>query len=353
MPWLTARPSTSPTGPRRCWRSARAARATATDSRRTCAICRSASCRTWSAACAAARSAAARSRVPHVPHHRGHRARYGARSRSASGVPSSGAGTSSPPSGPSPPRPSPAAAGITVAARCPTHCSAATSCRVSRSACSRSSSARRRAWTLLRRKCHAGPDSGHRQHGGGGHYQFSHQVLTDRKPSVWGSGPRARRGRGGGGAAGGDVCGDACGPRQGRNGPAAAGARHGPPRTCKGRYELGADDDADSERHRTAHPYRLELLNPRPAFDVREGTIPLALTRRVSLVTTSRNHRRFDAKNARMAAEALWLEKSVGGTDATLIGRSVAVPWPDGPMGRWADGPMGRWADGPMLPMAR
>ncbi|GAA5203137.1 hypothetical protein GCM10023323_00710 [Streptomyces thinghirensis] len=75
----------------------------------------------------------------------------------------------------------------------------------------------------------------------------------------------------------------------------------------------GADDDADSERHRTAHPYRLELLNPRPAFDVREGTIPLALTRRVSLVTTSRNHRRFDAKNARMAAEALWLERVLAG----------------------------------------
>ncbi len=29
-----------------------------------------------------------------------------------------------------------------------------------------------------------GPDSGHRQQRGGAHYQFSHQVLTDRKPSV-------------------------------------------------------------------------------------------------------------------------------------------------------------------------
>ncbi len=153
-----------------------------------------------------------------------------------------------------------------------------------------------------------GPDSGDRQHGGGGHYQFSHQVLTDRKPSVWGSGPRAQRGRGGGGAAGGDVCGgvcgDACGPRQAGTARRRRGARHGPPRNMQGPVRAGgADDDADSERNRPARPYRLELLHPRPVFDVREGTIPLALTPRVSPVTRSRNRRGFDAKNARMAAD--------------------------------------------------
>jgi hypothetical protein len=82
------------------------------------------------------------------------------------------------------------------------------------------------------------------------------------------------------------------------------------PGTREGRYEAGGADDADSKRNGT-RPDHLELPYPRPAFDVQEGTLPLVLTGRGSLVTTSRNHRGFDAKNARMATELLWPKKEL------------------------------------------
>ncbi|PPS82089.1 hypothetical protein BZZ08_05232 [Streptomyces sp. MH60] len=96
-----------------------------------------------------------------------------------------------------------------------------------------------------------GPDSGHRQHGGGGHYQFSHQVLTDRKPSVWARVAEAGR-RAGAGAPAGPMT---TGLSTGRSGPVSPtatprcgvssdaddgeGARHGSPRNTRGPVRAG------------------------------------------------------------------------------------------------------------------
>ncbi|WP_399138428.1 hypothetical protein Q3A86_13135 [Streptomyces sp. NBUA17] len=165
-----------------------------------------------------------------------------------------------------------------------------------------------------------GPDRGHREQRGDGQNQFSHQVLTDLQPSVlkasvWGRRPKR------GGPKGGRR------PARRRPGAQQAGADRrlrGPP---------GAGEPAtrktvrahDMELQDTRGPVRAgvtttrtrsdpgprvpscpELPYPRPAFGVRQRTIPLVLTRRVSLVTMSRKRKRNGAKNTRMGAEALW-----------------------------------------------
>ncbi|CAM5604101.1 hypothetical protein STENM327S_05446 [Streptomyces tendae] len=281
-----------------------AARATPTDSRRTCAICRSASCRTWSAAWAAVRSAAARSRARTSATAEA-TAPGTARSRSASGVPSSCAGTSSPPAGPESPWPPFAAAGITVAASCPTHCSAATSCRVSRSACSRSCSARRRACSPLRRKYHAAPTPA----------TASTAVAVTISSVIRSSRIGSRR-------SGSQRAGaDRCLPRPLRAAEPAAMRRTAKahdmdlPGTREGRYEAGDADDADSRRTGTARPEAPRT--PVSATGVRrtgrDHTVcaHVVLTGRVGLVTTTRNRRWFDAKNAPMTAEPLWLKREL------------------------------------------
>ncbi|CAM5668840.1 hypothetical protein SVIOM342S_06254 [Streptomyces violaceorubidus] len=89
------------------------------------------------------------------------------------------------------------------------------------------------------------------------------------------------------------------------------------PGTREGRYEAGDADDAELETGPGPRvPRRLELPYPRPVFGVREGTIPVCahvvLTGRCrSLVTTTRNRRGFDAKNAPMTAEPLWLKREL------------------------------------------
>ncbi|MCW1094281.1 hypothetical protein OJ963_09850 [Streptomyces sp. RS2] len=149
-----------------------------------------------------------------------------------------------------------------------------------------------------------GPDCGHRQHGGGGHYQFSHLVLTDRKPSIGLSAGRS-----------GPVS-SAASPCRGVGSDAedGEGARHGSPGNTRGPVRSrGRAGDADSRRHGTAHPEAprtpVSTTGVRRSGRDHTACAHVVLTRRVGLVTTTWNRRGFDAKNALMTPELLWLKR--------------------------------------------